>query len=85
MFFGLDETEAQGISNELKLKLTKRIIFHYLKTSREALLFHGTKRAKIKVDLTQEEMRLLNPGGYEDIYGVSPKKEINWLLRSKIQ
>lgn len=86
VFFGLDETEAQGISNELKLKLTKKeLSFITSKRQGEALLFHGTKRAKIKVDLTQEEMRLLNPGGYEDIYGVSPKKEINWLLRSKIQ
>lgn len=86
VFFGLDETEAQGISNELKLKLTKKeLSFITSKRQGEALLFHGTKRAKIKVDLTQEEMRLLNPGEYEDIYGVSPKKEINWLLRSKIQ
>lgn len=86
VFFGLDETEAQGISNELKLKLTKKeLSFITSKRQGEALLFHGTKRAKIRVDLTQEEMRLLNPGGYEDIYGVSPKKEINWLLRSKIQ
>lgn len=86
VFFGLDETEAQGISNELKLKLTKKeLSFITSKRQGEALLFHGTKRAKIKVDLTQEEMRLLNPGGYEDIYGVSPKKEINWLLRSKVQ
>ena len=86
VFFGLDETEAQSISNELKLKLTKKeLSFITSKRQGEALLFHGTKRAKIKVDLTQEEMRLLNPGEYEDIYGVSPKKEINWLLRSKIQ
>lgn len=86
VFFGLDETEAQGISNELKLKLTKKeLSFITSKRQGEALLFHGTKRAKIKVDLTQEEMRLLNSGEYEDIYGVSPKKEINWLLRSKIQ
>ncbi|MCM6878302.1 VirB4 family type IV secretion system protein [Enterococcus faecium] len=86
VFFGLDETEAQGISNELKLKLTKKeLSFITSKRQGEALLFHGTKRAKIKVDLTREEMRLLNPGGYEDIYGVSPKKEINWLLRSKVQ
>lgn len=86
VFFGLDETEAQGISNELKLKLTKKeLSFITSKRQGEALLFHGTNRAKIKVDLTQEEMRLLNPGGYEDIYGVSPKKEINWLLRSKVQ
>lgn len=86
VFFGLDETEAQGISNELKLKLTKKeLSFITSKRQGEALLFHDTKRAKIRVDLTQEEMRLLNPGGYEDIYGVSPKKEINWLLRSKIQ
>jgi type IV secretory pathway VirB4 component len=86
VFFGLDETEAQSISNELKLKLTKKeLSFITSKRQGEALLFHGTKRAKIKVDLTQEEMRLLNPGGYEDIYGISPKKEINWLLRSKIQ
>jgi len=65
----------------------KKIVLSFITSKRqgEALLFHGTKRAKIKVDLTQEEMRLLNPGEYEDIYGVSPKKEINWLLRSKIQ
>lgn len=86
VFFGLDETEAQGLSNELKLRLTRReLSFITSKRQGEALLFHGTKRAKIKVELTQEEMRLLNPQGYEDIYGVSPKKEINWLLRSKIQ
>lgn len=86
VFFGLDEAEAQGISNELKLKLTKKeLSFITSKRQGEALLFHGTKRAKIKVDLTQEEMRLLNPGEYEDVYGISPTKEINWLLRSKIQ
>ena len=86
VFFGLDETDAQGISNELKLKLTKKeLSFITSKRQGEALLFHGTKRAKIRVDLTQEEMRLLNPDGYEDIYGISPKKEINWLVRSKIQ
>jgi len=86
VFFGLDETDAQGISNELKLKLTKKeLSFITSKRQGEALLFHGTKRAKIRVDLTQEEMRLLNPDGFEDIYGVSPKKEINWLVRSKIQ
>lgn len=86
VFFGLDEAEAQGISNELKLKLTKKeLSFITSKRQGEALLFHGTKRAKIKVDLTQEEMRLLNPGEYEDVYGISPTKEVNWLLRSKIQ
>ncbi|MGM8141078.1 VirB4 family type IV secretion system protein [Enterococcus italicus] len=86
VFFGLDEADAQGISNELKLKLTKKeLSFITSKRQGEALLFHGTKRAKIRVNLTQEEMRLLNPDGYEDIYGISPKKEINWLVRSKIQ
>lgn len=86
LFFGLDESEAQGISNELKLKLTKKeLSFITSKRQGEALLFHGTKRAKVKIDLTQEEMRILNPSNYEDLYGLSPNKEINWLLRGQVQ
>ena len=84
MFFGLDESEAQSISNELKLKLTKKeLSFITSKRQGEALIFHGTKRAKLKVDLTQEEMRILNPQGYEDLYGDSAEREINWLLRTQ--
>lgn len=85
VFFGLDEAEAQGISTELKLKLTKKeLSFITSKRQGEALFFHGTRRAKLKVELTQEEMRLLNPTEYEDIYGEEPGKKVNWLARTKI-
>ncbi len=86
VFFGLDESEVKKINSDLQLKLTKKEL-SYLTSKRqgEALLFHGTKRAKLKIDLTQEEMRLLNPVNYEEHYGVSPEKEINWVLRSQLQ
>lgn len=85
LFFGLDEDEATNISSSLKLNLTsKELSFLTSKRQGEALIFHGKKRAKLKIQLTQEEFKILNPGNYQEMYGESVDEEINWYTRTMI-
>lgn len=82
VFFGLPENEADDIISELKLRLTKKEkSFITAKRQGEGLIYHGTKRAKLKVSLSQEEFRILNPKHYQETYGEELKTDINWLLR----
>lgn len=37
----------------------------------EALIIHGTQRAFMRIELTEEELRLKDPARYEELYEVS--------------
>lgn len=82
IFFGLEEPEAEEIIRELRLPLTRKEVAHLTaRRQGEGLIFHGTKRAKLTVKLTPEELRLLNPTRYVEEYDQPDTQTINWLAR----
>ena len=82
IFFGLEESEAEEIIRELRLPLTRKEAAHLTaRRQGEGLIFHGTKRAKLTVKLTPEELRLLNPVRYTEEYEQPATQSINWLAR----
>ncbi|EOS7966688.1 TrsE protein [Enterococcus hirae] len=82
IFFGLEESEAEEIIRELHLPLTRKEVAHLTaRRQGEGLIFHGTKRAKLTVKLTPEELRLLNPQRYVEEYDQPATQAINWLAR----
>ncbi|KXF71684.1 VirB4 family type IV secretion system protein [Enterococcus faecalis] len=82
IFFGLEESEAEEIIRELRLPLTRKEVAHLTaRRQGEGLIFHGTKRAKLIVKLTPEELRLLNPVRYSEEYDQPATQAVNWLAR----
>lgn len=82
IFFGLEESDAEEIIRELRLPLTRKEISHLTaRRQGEGLIFHGTKRAKLTVKLTPEELRLLNPERYVEEYEQDANQSINWLAK----
>ncbi|WP_382549344.1 hypothetical protein [Streptomyces sp. NPDC057131] len=79
VMFGFEPREVQQIINRLKIPLSdKEIHFLQAKKQGEALIIYGSQRALLKVVLTEEELRLLNPAKYEEKTGRSAKEIPDW-------
>lgn len=79
VMFGFEPREVQQIINRLKIPLSdKEIHFLQAKKQGEALIIYGSQRALLKVVLTEEELRLLNPTKYEEKTGRSAKEIPDW-------
>ncbi|MFC5714391.1 VirB4 family type IV secretion system protein [Thalassorhabdus alkalitolerans] len=81
MFFGLDNMGVDEVVSKLKIKFSEQEkSLLRAKRQREALFIHGSNRAFMKVELTQEELRLWDPEQYERTYGepadIQPKYEV---------
>jgi len=70
VFFGLDSRGLEDVENKLRMDFSakeKRVIAK--RVQGEALLINGSKRALMKVDLADEELRLIDPQQYEEKFG----------------
>ncbi|EIL83339.1 hypothetical protein BAME_34030 [Bacillus sp. M 2-6] len=79
VLFGMEEAEIKNITTKLNIKLSKQEEdFLQRKKQSEALFMYGRRRAKMKVELTEEELRLFNPKHYQKITGKDPKIIPDW-------
>lgn len=69
LFFGLDSKGLDDIENKLRINFSKkeRKLLEKKKQG-EALIINGSKRAFMKVSLSQEELRLIDPEQYQEQY-----------------
>lgn len=79
IMFGFEPREVNQVIDRLKIPLSDKEI-HFLKAKKqgEALILYGAQRALLKVVLTEEELRLLNPEKYEEKTGRSAKELPDW-------
>ena len=79
-FFGMDDSGVNELIKELDLKFSNEEIKHLRKKRKgEVLTIYGTQRAFLKVELSQEEMRLWDPEQYERLYSKSAEEEQNYI------
>lgn len=69
LFFGLDSKGLDDIENKLRINFSKkeRKLLEKKKQG-EALIINGSKRAFMKVSLSQEELRLIDSEQYQEKY-----------------
>ncbi|PTY92318.1 VirB4 family type IV secretion system protein [Heyndrickxia sporothermodurans] len=79
IMFGFEPREIDQVISRLKIPLSDKEV-HFLKAKKqgEALILYGAQRALLKVVLTEEELRLLNPDKYEEKTGRSAKELPDW-------
>ena len=72
LFFGLDSKGLDDIETKLRVTFSKkeRKLLEKKKQG-EALIINGSKRAFMKVSLSQEELRLIDPEQYQEHYADS--------------
>lgn len=69
VFFGLDDRGVDDIVEKLRLRLSQREKKLLSRRKQgEALIIHGTQRAFMKVELSEEELRLIDVTQYEEKY-----------------
>lgn len=69
VFFGLDNKGVDDITQKLRMTFSekeKKLLER--RKQGEALIIHGTQRAFMRVELTEEELRLKDPVRYEELY-----------------
>lgn len=69
VFFGLDGKGIDDVVTKLRLKTSdkeRKLLEH--KRQGEALIIYGSQRAFMKVELTEEELRLIDPEKYKEVY-----------------
>ncbi|MEE1130240.1 MAG: DUF87 domain-containing protein [Caryophanon sp.] len=79
VFFGLDDSGVDDIVRRLSLKLSereKKLLSR--KKQGEALIIHGIQRAFMRVTLSEEELRLIDPIKYEREYGHAAHMPTNY-------
>lgn len=72
VFFGLDNKGVDDITEKLRMTFSekeKKLLER--RKQGEALIIHGTQRAFMRVELTEEELRLKDPARYEELYEAS--------------
>lgn len=78
--FPFEPKDVDDVNEKLKLNLSEKET-NFLKKKRqgEALIFYGAQRAKLKVQLTDEELRILNPTEYTLKTGLDASKSPDWI------
>ena len=69
VFFGLDNKGVDDLTEKLRMTFSdkeKKLLER--RKQGEALIIHGTQRAFMRVELTEEELRLKDPEQYEVLY-----------------
>lgn len=73
VFFGLDNKGVDDVVKKINLSFSdEEISLLRAKRQGEALITYGSQRAFIRVELTQEELRLWNKKRYVEKYGLDP-------------
>src|SRR5699024_4868428 len=73
VFFGLDDKAVEDLTEKLRLAFSekeKKLLAR--RKQGEALIIHGSQRAFMKVTLTEEELRLVDPEQYAERYQSDP-------------
>ncbi|MFL0198052.1 VirB4 family type IV secretion system protein [Clostridium sp. WILCCON 0269] len=79
LFFGLDNRGVDEVIEKLRLNFSKpEISLLRAKRKGEALLLYGTKRVFMRIELSREEMRLINPKRYRKNYEQNPDVEVDY-------
>lgn len=79
-FFGMDDSGVNELTTELDLKFSNEEIKHLRKKRKgEVLTIYGTQRAFLKVELSEEELRLWDPEQYELLYSKSAHEQPNYI------
>lgn len=69
VFFGIDNKGVDDLTEKLRITFSekeKKLLER--RKQGEALIIHGTRRAFMRVELTEEELRLKDPEQYEALY-----------------
>ena len=75
LFFGLDNKGVEDVVKKINLSFSdEEISLLRAKRQGEALIVYGSQRAFIRVELTQEELRLWNKKRYLEKYGLDPEE-----------
>lgn len=85
VFFGLDNKGVDDITEKLRMTFSekeKKLLER--RKQGEALIIHGTQRAFMRVELTEEELRLKDPVRYEEIYEASAAEMPNYEERIRM-
>ncbi|WP_148359494.1 VirB4 family type IV secretion system protein [Peribacillus simplex] len=73
IFFGLDNKGVEDVVKKINLSFSdEEMSLLRAKRQGEALIVYGSQRAFIRVELTQEELRLWNKKRYLEKYGLDP-------------
>lgn len=79
IFFGLDNKGVKDVINKLDMKFSKNeIALLKNKVQGEALVIYGNKRVFMRVELPQEELRVLNKSEYAKKYSLDPNEQPNY-------
>lgn len=76
VFFGFENKGVEDVSDKMEINFSqkeKKLLAR--RRQGEALMIHGSKRAFLKVELTEEEMRLINPVRYKEKYEMEHTKQ----------
>ncbi|MED2974183.1 DUF87 domain-containing protein [Fictibacillus sp. B-59209] len=85
VLFGLDNKGVDDVIHKINLSFSdEEISLLRAKRQGEALLVYGSQRAFIKVELTQEELRLWNRERYWEKYGKDPDEIPNYEARNEM-
>lgn len=85
VFFGLDNKGVDDITKKLRMTFSekeKKLLER--RKQGEALIIHGTQRAFMRVELTEEELRLKDPVRYEELYEASADEMPNYEERIRM-
>ena len=75
-FFGMDDSGVTELIERLDLKFSSEEVKHLRKKRKgEVLTIYGSQRAFLKVQLSQEEMRLWDTEQYEKVYSKSANEQ----------
>lgn len=82
VFFGLDNKGVDDITRKLRMTFSdkERKLLERRKQG-EALMIHGTQRAFMRIELTEEELRLKDPVRYEEVYELGAEHVPNYAER----
>ena len=82
IFFGLGEDGVDDVINNLKVRFShkeKKLLSR--KRQGEALIIYGSQRAFLRVELSEEELRLIDGPRYEEIYHKPSEEQPNYVKR----
>lgn len=85
VFFGLDNKGVEDVVKKINLSFSdEEISLLRAKRQGEALITYGSQRAFIRVELTQEELRLWNRKRYFEKYGLNPDEIPDYEARNEM-
>lgn len=85
VFFGLGEDGVEEVIQQLKVKFSvkeKKLLSR--KRQGEALIVYGSQRAFMTIDLTEEELRIIDPEAYQEKYEAEDLQQPEYSRRIRL-